>query len=384
VLSVPLYPDPQGWYNLISDFSVNWDLPKDVISVATSVDKIPNTNPTKSEGLFDNKVFKALDNGVWYVHVRFKNNIGWGQTNHYRIAIDSVPPLPFEVVIVGNPVSDNPTPEIKFTSSDQFSGIQNYQILVDGQEEASINNTSYIFKPIFPNKHKIIVSAKDKAGNITDGKLDLEILPIQSPEILFINKNIFIGEGSLVFSGSSIPNVSVLADLKFSTGETVFHGENKSDDKGQWSFNVDQPLKKGNYYLEIRAKDDRGALSSIVSPEIIKVRLRPILVLGNLAITQVWFFIIFIFILIATFGAGWFSYYKWRGQLGRKVTIVGRDITNILDNSKKDVDKLIKNYNEGNPSNSDLTDMGYTLKNLKNYLEKSHRYAGDDIREIGS
>jgi len=76
---------------------VNWDLPNDVTAVATEVDQHPDAVPAKSEGLFDNKTFSPLEDGVWYLHVQFKNSIGWGPTLHYRIGIDTAPPLGFSV-----------------------------------------------------------------------------------------------------------------------------------------------------------------------------------------------------------------------------------------------------------------------------------------------
>src|SRR3989344_5459939 len=56
-LTVSLYPDPEKWYNRTANFLVRWPLHADVTDVATIVNRSPNTNPTVSEGLFDNKIF---------------------------------------------------------------------------------------------------------------------------------------------------------------------------------------------------------------------------------------------------------------------------------------------------------------------------------------
>ena len=37
VLSVSLYSNPENWYNLVSDFSASWNLPKDITDVATAM-----------------------------------------------------------------------------------------------------------------------------------------------------------------------------------------------------------------------------------------------------------------------------------------------------------------------------------------------------------
>ena len=97
-LTIPLYPDPATWYNLSNIFAVNFALPRNISEISTAINKQPNFTPTEeSEGLFDSKTFAALSDGIWYLHVRFQNGIGWGATTHYRIAVDTHPPLPFAV-----------------------------------------------------------------------------------------------------------------------------------------------------------------------------------------------------------------------------------------------------------------------------------------------
>lgn len=77
-LTIPLYPDSSKWHNLISPFNVCWDLPLDVTDISTAINSQPAYNPAQSEGLFDNKTFPHLQDGVHYLHVRFKNDVGWG------------------------------------------------------------------------------------------------------------------------------------------------------------------------------------------------------------------------------------------------------------------------------------------------------------------
>ena len=386
VLSVSLYSNPENWYNLVSDFSASWNLPKDITDVATSLDKVPSTNPTKSEGLFDNKVFKSLSNGIWYLHIRFKNNIGWGVTNHYRIAIDSLPPLPFKVEITGNPISDNPIPEIKFTSSDQFAGIEYYQILVDGKEDNRIKETTYTFKPIAPGKHKIIVSARDKAGNVTEGRLDLEVLPIQSPEILFINRNVFIGEGGLFLNGSSLPSSTVLYNLKLKSGENILQGEVASNDKGFWSIDISQPLKKGSYIVEITAKDSRGALSFPVESNSISITERPVLVLGRLNVTYQGLSIILILFFAISFFLGWLFRHRADKQRNNRIVIAERDVNAMLVNIDKDIKSIIKDHKiDGKePLDSNVeVNVNYILNKIGGNIERAKKYILENIEEIG-
>lgn len=141
VISVPLYPDPDRWYSLISNFTTNWQLPSDVSGVATALNQNPSyTVPGESEGLFNSKQFPSFqEDGINYLHVRFKNNKGWGATAHYRIAIDTQPPLAFTIQIEGGPSTDNPRPKLLFQTGDALSGIDTYLVQINQDQPISVS-----------------------------------------------------------------------------------------------------------------------------------------------------------------------------------------------------------------------------------------------------
>jgi hypothetical protein len=175
VLMIPLYPDPSAWYGDVSRFIVQWDLPRDVTDVATMINQYPTFDPTVSEGLFNNKTFSPLTDGIWYLHVRFKNAAGWGSTTHYRIGIDTVPPLSFEVTSPDGLVTANVAPTIRFETKDQPSGISGYRILVNNVVATTTLATTYTLPPQSPGKQSIVVQAIDRAGNLTESRVILEI-----------------------------------------------------------------------------------------------------------------------------------------------------------------------------------------------------------------
>ncbi len=175
VLSVGLYPDQSGWYNIIRNFLVQWQLPPDVSDVATALNQDPQFDPTVSEGLFDNKVFGALQEGIWYLHVRFKNSVGWGPTTHYRIGIDTTPPLPFIAKIKEGPVTEVSAPTVQFSTLAQPSGIAFYRILVDGTSVGISSSTSFVLPSLSFGLHQVSVQAVDDAGNLTESRLSVTI-----------------------------------------------------------------------------------------------------------------------------------------------------------------------------------------------------------------
>lgn len=200
VVVVPLYPDPASWYASVSKFIVQWDLPRDVTEVAAVVDQQPSFVPTESEGLFNNKTFNPLADGIWYLHVRFKNSVGWGPTEHHRIGIDSAPPLSFSVTSPDGFTTADIVPTIMYATKDQPSGISVYKILVNGALATTTTLTMYTLSPQPSGKQNIIVQAIDGAGNTTESRITIRILEapfitiggIRVTEFAFFTSLIFV------------------------------------------------------------------------------------------------------------------------------------------------------------------------------------------------
>ncbi len=195
VLSVNLYPDQTAWYSAVDNFLVTWQLPADVTDVATTLDQNPQSNPTISEGLFNNKIFGAVQQGIWYLHVRFKNSIGWGPTANYRIAIDTTPPLPFIATIKEGLVTQVSAPTVQFTTQDQPSGVASYKIFVDGSVVGSTTSTLFVLPSLSFGPHTVIVQAIDYAGNSTESRLSVTIAqpPFLTIAGIEITEEIFFG-----------------------------------------------------------------------------------------------------------------------------------------------------------------------------------------------
>ncbi len=191
VIEVPLYPTSQGWYNTISSFIVRWQLPTDVTDVATAINQNPVSDVKTSEGLFNNKTFDHLTDGVWYLHVRFKNDVGWGTVADYQIGIDTVPPLSFNVIPKEGLTTGVLSPTISFQTNDQPSGVASYLVSIDGKDATTTNLTSYTLSPLSSGKHLVTVSAADMAGNKTSTSINMTIL-----------ENVYVAIGSFTLTQS--------------------------------------------------------------------------------------------------------------------------------------------------------------------------------------
>lgn len=382
-LSVPFYPDSTKWNNQIATFKATWNIDSDIVSAGISLNKNSDSEPVSSNDvLVGNKIFPALEDGIWYLHLRLKNNIGWSPTTHYRIALDTTPPSTFKINSVDGFKTINPTPTISFSSSDLTSGIKNYIIRVDGNIATTTINNTYKFQPLLPGIHNLTVTALDKAGNSISENQTLEILPIDSPVISYVSRSVIVNEGSITAGGTAIKGAKVFIQIQNSQKQTVFEQTVSLDENGNWNILVNKTFSTGKYQLLATTKDKNMSSSFPAVSESITVKLRPMLVIGNIEISQIWFFVDLIALLIIAFLAGWYGYNNWRKQLDRRVTIAQRDVINIFDNIDKDIDELIKEYTGANTDRSNLSQAKNILKNMKNNLDKTRGYVIDNIREI--
>ncbi|MDO8521396.1 MAG: hypothetical protein Q7S52_04730, partial [bacterium] len=260
VLRVPLYPDETRWYNRIGDVIVLWDIPSDVTEVSARISHVKdNVVGTPEKVLSNGKSFGILKEGIWYIQVRFKNNIGWGPSAYYKISLDTTVPLLFAIKI-DSIASDNPSPMIRFETSDSLSGMLGYTIAVDGETLTAGTSTSMKLPLQFPGKHLLSVTANDLAGNSVLDSIEFEILPLPTPQIEFITKS--VSQGEFVFaSGKSVSGDSVLIAVTDEDSRTVFEGVALAGDDGHWDITIKESLAIGKYRLSATTRDDRGATS---------------------------------------------------------------------------------------------------------------------------
>lgn len=379
VVKVPLYPDPTKWYSLSSKFTASWALPADISDVATALNQNPTYNPNKSEGIFDNKSFQALDNGVWYLHVRFYNNIGWSPTNHYRIAIDTTPPSSFDIKFSEAFSSDNPTPVVSYQVNDQLSGIDTYYIKIDDSEMVTTDKKSYTLPPQKPGKHVIKIGAQDRAGNKVESTANFEILPITSPRIISVTTNVFSGEGGLVINGTSFAKSLMILEIKDLKNNAVYFFKTNADESGVWAMKIDSPLKNGTYYIEVTAQDSRGASSLPVRSDSIKVSTKPIMVIFGFNVTPIHIIIVIILIFIA----GWYSNYLITAQRNRKILISQRDVSASFNVIRSNVSKAMKSWSDGKVEEREINEIEFLLKETNKSLDKLEEYIIKGIKDIG-
>ncbi len=184
VLTSDNVPDQTIWY-MTDNIKVNWELPENISKVYASIDKnekaIPKTLKTGSQISFERT---DLASGVWYVHVRFKNNAGYGPTASFKINIDTTSPNSFDISEAKS--TDDTKATFNIVSTDALSGIDKYSFIIDsGETEDWIDDGSHIFttKVLAPGTHTISGIVYDKAGNKTTSNLNFTTEGVPTPQI---------------------------------------------------------------------------------------------------------------------------------------------------------------------------------------------------------
>ncbi len=378
VLRVPLYPEPDTWYNQLGETIALWEVSPDVVSVATALDTNPNTDPGAPEPeLFTGKNFGILEQGIWFLHVQFKNNFGWGPVANFRIAIDTTAPLPFEIEIDAA-VSDNPAPEIRHATQDSLSGLKEALIFVDGREILRSAAATDRLPPQPPGKHLALVRVFDFAGNSIEDDLEFEILPLPQPTIEFVTRSVAQGE-PIFIAGKSIPNSFVDLALLNSSGQEIVKKTVSPDGFGKWELAIDEKLEQSKYQLLVLARDERGALSY---PEEISLRVKAPSVLTIGFIDLGFFEILVIVILLVTSGVSLYAWYYIRLREKRSAydVIALRDLDKFSTLLETDLKALAGFTEEADPRRKH--EREFLMSRISETITKMRKYLSQEVAKL--
>ncbi|MBI5742654.1 MAG: hypothetical protein HZA25_02355 [Candidatus Niyogibacteria bacterium] len=375
-IRVPLYPVPNGWYNHVGELTAFWEVPADVTDVAVSLNKNPNAEPQATEKtLVNGKNFGKLSEGVWYVHAQFKNNVGWGPVAHYKIQIDTTAPLSFKLKI-SETRSDNPSPRLEFRTQDALSGLAHAMIYSDGALLMESADSAATLLPLPPGKHKLTVRIADLAGNAVEDSVDVEILPLPTPEIVFITDK--MSEGETIFAqGKSVASGYIDVAVTDKDGKVVYSGTTDSDKDGNWAVKAKEPLARGTYSFVVTARDNRGAVSFATEAREIKVKAKPIITIFGMELG--WMELLIMLLLILVAGISYFTRFYLTEEQKRAAyrQILGEDINKFSDLFSTEVDKLKSTAGRVKwPEENVKTDVDARIGKLRELADRMRKYLG--------
>jgi hypothetical protein len=380
-VNLPLYPDSTLWYNSISPFTVSWTLPSDVSGVNTAINRQQNFIPNEeSKGLFNNEKFNPLTDGIWYLHIRFKNNIGWGPTLHRRIAIDTVPPVGFVPKQIDIKDKSLPRATFQFKATDALSGLKGYMFQIDGVEKeliSAINFTGKATTPVLtPGEHNIQVGAVDLAGNtVISTSTIVKIEPISPPTITYISDRIYTSDNiKLTLKGLATPGNII--QFKLLHGKmTMEQGTTTVNSKGEWTYISKDPLPAGTFIVHIRSEDSKGALSEEVLSSAFTVEDKPVVQLGSFHLDFKGTVTVLLTIIVAGISGGWWLYRKREEKLFMRLLNTENDMMKVFSMINADLEKT-------NSKNMTESDIKLINKRLNENIKKMENYLKSEIQQI--
>ncbi len=182
------HPDETKWYAL-SHAVFDWTNAQDVTAVRLGYDKDADGIPTV---LYNDPIsHKELDleEGIWYFHVQEKGTGGWGPVSTFRVQIDQTPPLPFPIIFLNGTTTAKfgDTIPVQFAATDELSGIDRYQVIIDGKESvlgAEEGSRPYAIAGD-SGTHALFIRAHDKAGNAASTEGSFSIAMKESAKVSF-------------------------------------------------------------------------------------------------------------------------------------------------------------------------------------------------------
>lgn len=345
-VSSPTHPYENKWYSN-NDPEFAWKLPSDVTGVSLLLHQNPGGDPgPTSDGLLESQKYENVEDGLWYFHVKFENESGWGAILHRKVLIDTKKPEAFEITVDNKGDATNPTPVLYFKTTDSLSGIDYYEIKI-GEVQASTTQAGtkenpYQPPPVPAGKYTAEVKAFDKAGNFVSASLKLEISSIEPPKITKIPKSILLGE-ILAIEGTAVPEITVRIYIQKTEKEPILE-KIKADSEGKFALSFQKTLTKGDYLVWAQAEDKRGALSYPTKKYELEVGLPPFLKFGKIVLdylTTIVTLIILIVGAVAVIVYIWYRVSIWRKRVGKETRQVARAVTEAFGTLRKEVGEQI-------------------------------------------
>ncbi len=204
--------DPDVWYNSKQGL-FTWTLPFDVNVVAVEVSTSSDNEPDENEdAVYDPPISEfaittenALE-GVQYLSIKYRNQVGWGTVLNRQFLIDTVAPEKFNIKVQAGTKPDS-FPLLTFAAVDVTSGIERYEMTIADQEPFDVTpdeaKIGYLLGELEDGTYTVKVIAFDKAGNSTESSVAVLITagwlpPVEVEEAwsfwaLFTGINILIG-----------------------------------------------------------------------------------------------------------------------------------------------------------------------------------------------
>jgi hypothetical protein len=271
------HPDQNKWYKE-KDAKFTWKLPSDAQGVSILFDQKEYSVPASvPDGLFNSKEYAVTEDGHWYLHVKVKDAKGrWGTAGHYRVNIDSAPPKDFSIKFKQDDLND--WPSLEFSTSDELSGLDRYELIIDSLSATPIILTtdinSYKLSNLEVGEHTAAIKVFDHAENIALSTINFSITSALTPIIANYSKELSPSDKFFI-SGTASPDNIINVYIKENSQANPEAVSVKSDKEGNWFLVSEKEYANGQYLAWVEAINPNGLkskqsakVSFLVSPPV--------------------------------------------------------------------------------------------------------------------
>lgn len=260
--------DPDVWYSNTEGI-FTWELPFDVSEVAAEIATSSEHEPSE---VFDPPVeefivsSENISDGVQYLSVQFRNQVGWGAVTNRKIQIDTTPPEAFPIKVQASN-STTGFPLLVFEAKDATSGIESYEVFVADKEPFEITpdeaKLGYLLKDLEDGTYTVRIIASDLAGNETESSVPVLITAGWIKEVEIVEERSF---WSFV-TGTNLL-ILFLIIIIFLLVTYIFY------ERKQWS-HQEEKLRKETREIQDQMEKIFSALRDEIHDQIVTITKRP-------------------------------------------------------------------------------------------------------------
>lgn len=290
LLTVTGFPNQSQWY-AADRAGIAYSRPSGLLGVSYVLDQQPSTTPPETvnntSGTFE---LTVPSDGLWYLHLRGKYDSGWSATAHYALRRDTVPPEAFTLRLNQPRGSDDPAPQVEFSTTDATSGIAKYTAALDGDAAQDVSSP-YTLNIRQAGQHRVRIVAFDQAGNQREASLEFTTTGYPAPVITSASSPLLLLD-PLVVRGTATAGDVVTVYVNGEEIGRVIAGPADPNATANgitittpWVLTSDRLFRPGTYQVTATATGTDGRVSVMTNPVSIQVVGHALLIRGRPLLT---------------------------------------------------------------------------------------------------
>ncbi len=381
------HPDPSKWY-AVRTATFSWNLSSNVDKVRLLVDDSSRSTPSVVyTPPIDTKEVPDMEDGEWYMHVQFHDTSGWGSVGHTRFRIDTQPPTSLSITPVETSDPTSPTRAFVFDAEDTMSGIDHYDIIINGDvTEMWVNDGSNIYETpaLPPGDYIMIVRATDAAGNSISRSAEFSIDSLETPRITEYTRQLIEGEFLVVKGETLYPGGTTEVFVQQGNRDVVSYRVT-NDESGNFVFVAEKRAEQGLCTIWAEVIDTRGARSMPSGRVTVAVEQTALMKFGNRAIHVMAVLVplvVLVLALIALLYYAWHRFILWRAALRREVSEAEDALKKAFALLVEDLEEQRSVLEKARKSRKLTKEESLVMRRMKKNLKDAHEYIQKELKDI--